>query len=124
MKGDLAVITPSPSYGAIQGRIQTLSNRGALRFTVYDLLYDRAVGCYISEVKEELLRNAWGRLAFIEGLVARDPINGRPLAVRQVSNISLLREPPDAPNYEDARGAGPSLTKLSPEDAIRRVRDA
>ena len=91
MKGNLAVITPSPSYGAIQGRIQTLSNRGALRFTVYDLLYDRAVGCYISEVKEELLRNAWGRLAFIEGLVTRDPINGRPWqSVR--SAISVLSE--------------------------------
>ena len=118
------VITPSPSYGAIQGRIQTLSNRGALRFTVYDLLYDKAVGCYISEGKEELLRNVWGRLAFIEGFVTRDPINGRPLAVRQVRNISLVQDPPDAPNYEDARGVGPSLTKLSPEDAIRRVRDA
>ena len=122
--GALAVITPSPSFGAIQGRIQTLSNRGALRFTVYDLLYDKAVGCYISEGREELLRNVWGRLASIEGLVTRDPINGRPLAVRQVSNVSLVQEPPDAPNYEDARGAGPSLTKLSPEDAIRRVRDA
>ena len=65
--GTLAVITPSPSFGAIQGRIQTLSNRGALRFTVYDLLYDKAVGCYIFEGKEELLRNAWGRLAFVEG---------------------------------------------------------
>ncbi len=35
--GALAVITPSPSFGAIQGRVQTLSNRGSLRFTVYDL---------------------------------------------------------------------------------------
>ena len=122
--GALAVITTSPSFGAIQGRIQTLSNRGTLRFTVYDLLYDKAVGCYISEGREQLLRNVWGRLASIEGLVTRDPINGRPLAVRQVRNISLVQGPPDAPNYEDARGAGPSLTKLSPEDAIRRVRDA
>ena len=122
--GALAVITTSPSFGAIQGRIQTLSNRGTLRFTVYDLLYDKAVGCYISEGREQLLRNVWGRLASIEGLVTRDPINGRPLAVREVRNISLVQGPPDAPNYEDARGAGPSLTKLSPEDAIRRVRDA
>ena len=122
--GALAVITHSPSFGAIQGRIQTLSNRGTLRFTVYDLLYDKAVGCYISEGREQLLRNVWGRLASIEGLVTRDPINGRPLAVRQVRNISLVQGSPDAPNYEDARGAGPSLTKLSPEDAIRRVRDA
>ena len=86
--GALAAITPSPSFGSIQGRIQTLSNRGALRFTVYDLLYDKAVGCYISEGRKELLRNAWGRLASIEGLVTRDPINGRPLAVRQVRKIS------------------------------------
>ncbi len=114
-------ITPSPSFGAIQGRVQSLSNRGTLRFTVYDLLYDKAVGCYIAEGKEELLLNTWGRLALIEGLITRDPINGRPLAVRQVSNIIPLQEPPAAPNYEEARGAAPSLTTLSPEDATRRV---
>ena len=115
---------PSPSFGVIHGRIQALSNRGALRFTVYDLLYDKAVGCYIAESKEELLRNAWGRLAFVEGVITRDPVNGRPLAVRQVSTITLLAEPPLAPDYEEARGSGPPLTELSPEDAIRRVRDA
>lgn len=119
-----ASITASPSLGAIQGRVQSLSNRGALRFTVYDLLYDKAISCYIAEGKEELLRNAWGRLAFIEGLITRDPLNGRPLAIRHVRNITLLDEPPSAPNYETARGVAPSLNDLSPEDAIRRGRDA
>ncbi len=119
-----APATAASSFGAIQGRVQALSNRGALRFTVYDLLYDKAVGCYIAEGKEELLRNAWGRLAFIEGLITRDPLNGRPLAIRQVRSIALLDEPPSAPNYETARGVAPSLNDLSPEDAIRRGRDA
>ncbi|MEO8053253.1 MAG: hypothetical protein ABI833_22865 [Acidobacteriota bacterium] len=119
----LSVALP-PSLGGIQGRVQALSNRGGLRFTVYDLLYDKAIGCYIAEGKEELLRNIWGRLAVIEGMITRDPINGRPLSIRQVSDITMLPDPRGAREYEDARGAVTSLTGLSPEDAIRKVRDA
>ena len=69
-----------PAYGAIQGRIQTLSSRGALRFTLYDLLYDKAVSCYLAEKKRELIRDSWGSLAIVEGIVSRDPITGRPLS--------------------------------------------
>jgi hypothetical protein len=94
-----------------------------LRFTVYDLLYDKAIGCYITEGKEELLRNTWGKLAVIEGLITRDPVNGRPLTIRQVSNIAILPDPCGGREYEEARGAVPLLTGISPEDSIRRLRD-
>ena len=50
----------SKSVGAITGRIQTLSNRGGLRFNVYDSVHDRAVGCYLNPGQEELMREAWG----------------------------------------------------------------
>jgi hypothetical protein len=118
-------ILPSivPAYGAIEGRIQTLSSRGGLRFTTYDLLYDKAVSCYVTEEKQELLRDMWGRLATVEGLIARDPNNGRPISIRDIRNISSLQEC-ERFEYSDARGAAPSLGGLSPEEAIRRIRDA
>jgi hypothetical protein len=118
------IFVPAPSLGAIQGRVQVLSNRGGLRFTLYDLLYDKAIGCYVSEGQQELLRDIWGKIAIIEGMITRDPVNGRPLSIRQISNITPLPEPYTRREYQEARGAAPSLTGLSPEEAVRRVRDA
>lgn len=118
-------IAAPPSLGGIQGRIQALSNRGGLRFTLYDLLYDKAIGCYVDEEKQELLRNVWGRLAVVEGMITRDPTSGRPLSIRQVSDITPLPDPRSgAREYEEARAIAPSLSGLTPEEAIRRMRDA
>jgi len=112
-----------PAYGAIRGRIQTLTSRGALRFTLYDLLYDKAVSCYLAEEKRELIRDLWGSLAIVEGLVSRDPITGRLLSIRQVSEITPVEEPGARFDYQQARSIAPSVTGLSPEEAIRRIRD-
>ena len=110
------------SYGGIEGRVQTLSSRGSLRFTLYDLLYDKAVSCYLEEGREDLMRDVWGKVALVEGMVHRDPVVGRPTSVRRVTNVTILPEAPPG-GYRDARGAAPS-SGLMPEDAIRRVRDA
>ncbi len=112
------------AFGAVRGRIQTLTNRGGLRFTLYDLLYDKAVSCYFEEGKQELIRDMWGRMAIVEGLVSRDPQSGRPISIRRVGNITPVIEPQDSLDYRDALGAAPSLSGLSPEEAIRKIRDA
>lgn len=128
VREQVASLEPGPmltkAYGGIQGRVQTLTNRGELRFTLFDSLYDRAVSCYLTEGQEDLMRDAWGRLAVVEGIVTRDPINGRPLNVRSVNRVTLVHEaPPDG--YMKARGAlHPTQDALSPEDSIRRIRDA
>ena len=112
------------AYGGIEGRVQTLTSRGSLRFTLYDLLYDRAVSCYLAEGREDIMRDAWGRLALVEGRVYRDPMIGRPVSIRRVSNVTILLEPEPGRTYRDARGAVPQdASGLKPEDAIRRIRD-
>lgn len=117
-------IRPAPAaYGAIEGRVQTLSNRGGLRFTLYDTLNDKAVSCYLAEGYEDIMRDVWGRLAVVEGLVSRDPLSGRPLAIRRVRQVTPLQER-SIDSYQDARGVSPPLTDLLPEQAIRRLRDA
>ena len=110
--------------GAISGRIQTLSSRGGLRFTLYDLLHDKAVSCYLAEGKEDLVRDSWGRLAIVEGLVRRESVTGRPLAIRHVVTIHV--RPDSAPDaYRQARGVVPMPPDAKlPEDVIRRMRDA
>ncbi len=118
-------VSPHPhAYGAVKGRIQTLTSRGGLRFTLYDLLFDKAVSCYFEEGKQDLIRDLWGKMAIVEGLISRDPQNGRPLAIRRVSNITPISEPQQRFEYREALGAAPSLNGLSPEEAIRRIRDA
>lgn len=112
------------AYGAVTGRVQTLSNRGGLRFTLYDLLYDKAVSCYLLEGSEEQMRDAWGRPAVVEGWVRRDAVSGRPLTVRRIARVQVLPEA-ELGTYTQARAAGKYFAgDLSPEDAIRRVRDA
>lgn len=114
---------PSAAYGAVEGRIQTLSNRGSLRFTLYDALEDRAVSCYLSEHQEDALRGLWGQRAVVEGWVRRDN-TGRPITVRRVSNLSTLPEL-RGDLWQGARGAvrRPAAAP-SAERAIRRLRDA
>lgn len=113
-----------PSFAAIEGRIQSLSNRGTLRFTLYDSLDDRAISCYLRQDNEDLIREAWGRRAIIEGMARRDSTNGRATTIREISNITIIPEAvPDG--YEKAFGVVPiGRDDISPEEAIRRIRDA
>jgi hypothetical protein len=111
------------SYGAVTGRVQTLTSRLHLRFTLYDRLHDRAVSCYLAEGRESLMREMWDKLATVEGWVTRDPLSGRPLAVRRITNVTPLLEaaPQDYMNARGVRPLGPN--DPSPEEAIRRIRD-
>ncbi len=112
------------AWGAAEGRIQALTSRGTLRFTLYDTIRDKAVSCYMEEGREDQMKDIWGQLAVVEGWVKRDPKTGRPLTVRAIRTISTLPEPkPGA--YREARGA----VTLEPgeedaRDVIRRLRDA
>jgi hypothetical protein len=110
------------AYGAIEGRVQTLSNRGGLRFTLYDLLHDRAVSCYLQEGHEEIMRDAWGKVAAVGGWISRDPLTGRPTTIRQVTTVRVV--PELKVSYRDARSVSPPKTDLLPEHAIRRLRNA
>ena len=111
-----------PAYGAVEGRIQTLSNRHSLRFTLFDSLHDRAVSCYVVEEREDIMREAWDKRAIVEGLVTREPTTGRPLAIRRVMNVRLV--PEKEGDYKDARGVVPFAEGgPTPEDLIRKLRD-
>ena len=112
------------SIGAITGRVQTLSNRGSLRFNLYDTVHDKAVGCYLQPGQEELMRDAWGRRARVSGRISRERDSGRPMAVRQILGIEILED--IAPgSYRLAQGAVPwQLGDAMPEEVIRRLRDA
>jgi len=118
-------IEPVPSLGSIRGKLHTISDRGGLRFMLYEINTDRAVTCYLSpggHVNQETLRRDWGKLASVTGIVRRDPVTGDPTTIRRVQDIQVI-EPMEKGAWRRARGIAPALTPISPEDAIRAVRD-
>jgi hypothetical protein len=112
------------AYGAVEGRVQTLTSRGGLSFVIYDSVFGKAVRCYLEPGGEELMRGAWDRRAAVEGWVTRDPVSGRPLSIRKVSAVSLLDEI-ERGQFRRARAAVPLRADDSPpEEMVRILRDA
>lgn len=110
------------SYGAIEGRVQTLSSRTGLKFTLYDA-FGRGIPCHVRKGDEDMMRDAWDKWVVVEGRVRRDAA-GKPISIREITDV-VVREPGGSEDYRKARGllrVGPEAP--SPEEAIRRLRDA
>lgn len=118
--------TPDPpvAYGGVLGRIQTVSNRGSLHFTLYDLTFDRAVSCYVREGGEDMLRDNWGKVALVKGWIKRERVTGRPKTIRRIDSI----EPRAVGVRGEWRQAIGALDAYGPREpaevTIRRIRDA
>lgn len=112
-----------PRLGTVKGTVETLHSRGALRFTLYDSIFDRAVSCYASEDSRELMVDIWGKRVAVVGRVSRNTV-GQPTAIREITDIGILPEPPDPMSFTQARGVFAWSQNDEPaEVAIRRIRD-
>jgi hypothetical protein len=120
----IAMSQPMVSFGAVKGRVQSISNRGKLRFTLYDSVFDKPITCFITEEQRHILTNIWDRLIFVTGRVTRQPDSGQPVSVREITSIDFIPTV-EAGSYRRTRGI---LTQNgTPEPAeisIRRLRDA
>jgi hypothetical protein len=117
--------TSVPSFGSIRGRLQTVSDRHGLKFMLYEINTDRSVTCYIDpegSVDKETLRNDWGKLAAVTGMIRRDPVTGDATTIRRVRNIQVI-EPLPKGAWRKLKGIAPALNDITPEAAIRAVRD-
>lgn len=108
-------------FGCVKGRIQTVTNRQGLRFTLYDLSTDKPVSCYLVPGSEEIMRGAWGHIAIIEGEIRRNPQTGYAQTIRQVRQVEIVSEG-DPGDFRQARGAL-AFTGEPAEVTIRRIRD-
>lgn len=112
------------AHGSIRGRVESMSKRGGLRFTLYDNNDDLPVSCYLGAGQENLMRDIWGRMVVVEGDIRRDPLGGRATTIRQITNMMLLPEGGDTWNFRAARGAsGWKPGDMPAEKALRLVRD-
>ena len=110
--------------GAVRGRVQSLSSRGKLRFTLYDDLDDHAISCYLKAGSEDLMRKAWGKFVSVEGVVRRSSESGLATAIRQITSVDILGED-DPLAYRDAIGCAPAVHdgSMSAEEAVRKIRN-
>ncbi len=112
------------AYGAVEGRVQTLTSRRGWRFTLYDSLYDRGVTCYLTPEQEDMMRGVWGHRTLVEGWISRDVISGHPINIRRIRHIEVLDDVVPG-SYKLARGAlrdGMSHEEVSA--LIQRVNNA
>ena len=117
-------VAPLVSTGTVTGTIQTISNRSGLKFNIYDSIHDRPVSCYLELGQEEIIRTAWGRRATVVGTVSRNSITGFPTSVRNIVAIEPLDDR-ETNSFRVARGAVPWHPGYpTPEEVIRRLRDA
>jgi hypothetical protein len=128
IRNETGIATPSTteSFGSLTGRIQTLSSRDALRFTLYDSLRDRAVKGTLTPALSEQVRDLWDKNVYIEGWIVRDFSTGYPLRIKNLRLIEPASERSATLAFMEARGIlkGKLNPGMSPEDRIRQVRDA
>jgi hypothetical protein len=112
------------SFGSVKGRVQSISNRGKLRFTLYDAVFDQPISCYVKEDRQDILTDIWDKIVFVSGRVTRQPTTGQPVSVREISSIEVVSmiEPG---SYRKARGVLAGGGEPEPaEFSLRRLRDA
>ncbi len=89
-------------HGSVDGRLQTVTERGAMRFIVYDSLTDKGINCFLGPNQaDEAVRN-WRKRVEVYGRITyrRD---GTPVSIK-VEDIVPFPEPEDIPDFRSVRG--------------------
>jgi hypothetical protein len=90
------------SYGAIEGKMQTITERGGFRFVVYDSLHDHRVDCFIEEDLMEKAVSNFRKRVRVSGLVQYDRA-GDPVSIK-VTEIYVFRPNIELPSVHEMRG--------------------
>jgi hypothetical protein len=89
-------------HGAIEGRIQVVSERRGLHVVVYDPLWDKPVRCHLSDEQAEIALGYFGKRVEVSGLV-RYRGDGVPVSI-DVEEITAFPAPDDIPGYRAVHG--------------------
>ena len=103
------------SFGSVEGSVEKLAQGNAAKFAVYPDDASRGVPVYVSGEDAARLSRLWRKRVRVEGLLRRDTSTGRPLSIRDVTNIEVLKPPATEP--EDLWGILPTV------DAVPALRE-
>lgn len=116
--------THSEALGMLTGKLQSLSSRNGLRFSLYDSVFDKAVRGTLSSDQRDSVGELWNKHVVVSGLIRRDTETGQPLSIRQVTAIAESKEPANRYKWMRAKGALKSISpSMSSEHLIRQARD-
>lgn len=117
-----ATASASYSFGSLKGWVQTLSRRRGVKFTLYDVLFDRPISCYLKDGQEDMIRDYWGKKVSVTGRIGRDAESGKPFAIRDIVAINPVKNS-EPGSYRLARGVLQLAEGETPEGVIRELRD-
>lgn len=110
------------TLGTVKGRVQTITTRNKLQFTLFDHLSNNAVHCQLDPLMKEEIRKYWDEEVLVAGQVERNLRTGLAKSIRQVTTIERApKVDPEA--YKKTRGLLAWMGDEPAEKLIRRVRD-
>jgi hypothetical protein len=80
----------SKALGSVEGRLSTISERGALKFIVYDSLTDKPIRCNISDDLLFEATKGFRKRVYVYGLISYDK-NGTPKSIN-VQDLKVFQE--------------------------------
>lgn len=89
-------------HGSVEGRLQTISERGGFRFVIYEPVWDKSIICYVDdELFSEVLKN-FGKRVEVFGIInyRRD---GTPTSIK-VERVVPFPKTDDIPDFRSVRG--------------------
>lgn len=90
------------SYGAIEGKMQTITDREGFRLVVYDSLFDYRVDCFIDEELMEKAVGSFRKRVRVSGMVQYDR-KGDPVSIK-VDDIYTFRPNSELPSVREMIG--------------------
>lgn len=90
------------SLGTVEGKLQTISERGSLQFVVFDSLYDNGVNCFMDEQLMDVAKEAFRKRVAVTGMVQYDQ-ESRPVSIR-VDTIKVFKDVAELPPIKNLRG--------------------
>jgi hypothetical protein len=94
--------SPRTAYGTVEGRLQMLSERGGLRFVIYDSATDKAIRCLFEEEMLDEIASAFRKRVLVYGKI-RYRLDGTTTSVH-VERFEVFPEVRDLPSAKDVKG--------------------
>lgn len=113
---------PSTYFDTVIGRVQNLFKEPSYRFTLYERFRNKPVSCFLNPNYEDIMRDAWGKYAIVEGMVKISSSDGLPETIRDIKKVEVYHG--ESGFWRDAIGAANGVFReMSPEDFVRNTRD-
>lgn len=90
------------SFGSVEGKLQTLSERGEKKCYIYDELFDQKIVCRIHGAIFQKAYNAFGKRVAVSGIVHYNK-RGLPIEVN-VQDIDIFKSDEELPSLKTLRG--------------------